>query len=54
MQPIEKLDIKHYLRPRFMETKGKEVGIPDVIDAILDKLDELVERVNELSGEETK
>lgn len=52
MKKIEKLDIKEYQVPTNLETRGESksrlLWATGVIDGMLDKLDELVERVNAL------
>lgn len=51
MKKIEKLDIKEYQVPTNLETRGEDRGFSEtgIIDHMLDKLDELVFRVNELT-----
>ena len=51
MKPIEKLDMRDYSAPRILFERGKKAkySIVEIIDSILGKLDELVERVNILS-----
>lgn len=55
MKPIEKLDMEEYSAPRILFERGKiaKYSVVDVIDGILGKLDDLVERVNILDGEES-